>query len=148
MPVSARRQLFELTGDMATRINVLFYSDTPDALLKGVAGVIADAWHPRVVAACYHELRKRRQPIPSPSRNWITMKIENSFEVPVSASEAWAMLMNIEEVVGCLPGAQLGEVVTSRPTRGRSRRGSAPSPSRWRAPWNLKNATRPGTSGG
>jgi len=39
------------------------------------------------------------------------MRIENSFEVPVPAVEAWAMLMNIEEVVGCLPGAQLGEVV-------------------------------------
>ena len=39
------------------------------------------------------------------------MKIENSFEVPVPAVEAWAMLMNIEDVVGCLPGAQLGEVV-------------------------------------
>lgn len=39
------------------------------------------------------------------------MKLENSFEVPVPASEAWAMLMNIEGVVGCLPGAQLGEVV-------------------------------------
>ena len=36
MPVSSRRQLFELSDDMATRINVLFYSDTPDALLKAL----------------------------------------------------------------------------------------------------------------
>ena len=36
MPVSARRQLFELSDDMATRINVLFYADTPDALLKAL----------------------------------------------------------------------------------------------------------------
>ena len=36
MPVSARRQLFELSDDMATRINVLFYSDTPNALLKAL----------------------------------------------------------------------------------------------------------------
>ena len=36
MPVSARRQLFEISDDMATRINVLFYSDTPDALLKAL----------------------------------------------------------------------------------------------------------------
>ena len=36
MPVSARRQLFELSDDTATRINVLFYSDTPDALLKAL----------------------------------------------------------------------------------------------------------------
>ena len=36
MPVSARRQLIELSDDMATRINILFYSDTPDALLKAL----------------------------------------------------------------------------------------------------------------
>ena len=46
------------------------------------------------------------------------MKIENSFEVPVPASEAWAMLMNIEDVVGCLPGAQLGEVVDESTYKG------------------------------
>jgi len=36
MPVSARKRLFELSDDMATRINVQFYSDTPDALLKAL----------------------------------------------------------------------------------------------------------------
>lgn len=36
MPVSARKQLFELSDDMATRINIQFYSDTPDALLKSL----------------------------------------------------------------------------------------------------------------
>ena len=36
MPVSARRQLFDLSDDMATRINIQFYSDTPDALLKAL----------------------------------------------------------------------------------------------------------------
>ena len=36
MPVTARRQLFELSDDMATRINILFYSDAPDALLKAL----------------------------------------------------------------------------------------------------------------
>ena len=36
MPVSARRQLFELSDDMATRVNIQFYSDTPDALLKAL----------------------------------------------------------------------------------------------------------------
>ena len=36
MPVSARRQLFELSDDMATRINLQFYSDTPDALFKAL----------------------------------------------------------------------------------------------------------------
>ena len=36
MPVSARKQLFDLSDDMATRINVQFYSDTTDALLKSL----------------------------------------------------------------------------------------------------------------
>lgn len=36
MPVSARKQLFELSDDMATRINILFYSDVTDALLKAL----------------------------------------------------------------------------------------------------------------
>ena len=36
MPVAARKQLFELSNDMATRINIQFYSDTPDALLKAL----------------------------------------------------------------------------------------------------------------
>ena len=46
------------------------------------------------------------------------MKIENSFDVPVPPSQAWAMLMNIEDVVGCLPGAQLGEVVDDSTYKG------------------------------
>ena len=36
MPVSARRALLDLSDDMATRVNVQFYSDTPDALLKAL----------------------------------------------------------------------------------------------------------------
>ncbi len=36
MPVSERKQLFELSDDMATRINIQFYADTPDALLKAL----------------------------------------------------------------------------------------------------------------
>ena len=34
MPVSARKQLFELSDEMATRTNIQFYSDPSDALLK------------------------------------------------------------------------------------------------------------------
>ncbi len=34
--MSARKQLFDLSDDMATRINVQFYSDAPDALLKAL----------------------------------------------------------------------------------------------------------------
>ena len=36
IPVSARKQLFDLSDNMATRVNVQFYSDTPDALLKAL----------------------------------------------------------------------------------------------------------------
>lgn len=37
MPVSCRRQLFDLSDDLATRIDIQFYSDARDALLKSVA---------------------------------------------------------------------------------------------------------------
>ena len=36
IPVSARRQLIDLSDDVATRVNVQFYSDPPDALLKAL----------------------------------------------------------------------------------------------------------------
>ena len=37
MPVACRRQLFELTDDMATKIDIQFYSDIKDALLKSIS---------------------------------------------------------------------------------------------------------------
>ena len=37
MPVSARKQLFDLSDDMATKVNVLFYGDAREALLKAIA---------------------------------------------------------------------------------------------------------------
>ncbi|MBB2868607.1 UNVERIFIED_ORG: ATP-dependent Lon protease [Rhizobium esperanzae] len=36
MPVACRRQLIDLSDDMATRIDIQFYSDTKDALLKAI----------------------------------------------------------------------------------------------------------------
>ena len=36
MPVSCRRQLIELSDDMATKIDIQFYSDARDALLKAI----------------------------------------------------------------------------------------------------------------
>ncbi|KGO34782.1 peptidase [Desulfobulbus sp. Tol-SR] len=36
MPVACRRQLFDLSDDMATRIDIQFYSDARDALLKAM----------------------------------------------------------------------------------------------------------------
>jgi carbon monoxide dehydrogenase subunit G len=38
------------------------------------------------------------------------MRIEDSFEVPLPAGEAWALLMDVERIAPCLPGAQLREV--------------------------------------
>ena len=37
MPVACRRQLFDLSDDMATKIDIQFYSDPRDALLKAMA---------------------------------------------------------------------------------------------------------------
>jgi hypothetical protein len=34
MPVSCRRQLVDLSDDVATKVRVLFYSDAPDRLRK------------------------------------------------------------------------------------------------------------------
>ena len=36
IPISARRQLFDLSDEMATRVNIQFYADAADALLKGL----------------------------------------------------------------------------------------------------------------
>lgn len=37
MPISARKQLFDLSDEMATKITVLFYSDVREALIKAIA---------------------------------------------------------------------------------------------------------------
>ena len=37
MPVSCRRQLIDLSDDMATKVDIQFYSDARDALLKAIA---------------------------------------------------------------------------------------------------------------
>jgi ATP-dependent Lon protease len=37
MPVSARKQLFDLSDEMATKVNIIFYTEAKDALLKSVA---------------------------------------------------------------------------------------------------------------
>jgi len=36
MPVTCRRQLFDLSDDMATKVDIQFYSDARDALLKSI----------------------------------------------------------------------------------------------------------------
>ena len=37
IPVSARKQLFDLSDEMATRVNIIFYTEARDALIKAVA---------------------------------------------------------------------------------------------------------------
>jgi ATP-dependent Lon protease len=37
LPVACRRQLFDLSDEMATRLDVEFYQDARDALLKSLA---------------------------------------------------------------------------------------------------------------
>jgi carbon monoxide dehydrogenase subunit G len=39
------------------------------------------------------------------------MKIENSFEVPVSVEAAWELLNDVPRVVPCMPGAELTETL-------------------------------------
>jgi len=38
------------------------------------------------------------------------MRIEDSFEVPLPVAQAWPLLMDIERIAPCLPGAQLQEI--------------------------------------
>ncbi len=37
MPVSARKQLFDLPDDMVTKVNIQYYTDGQDALVKALA---------------------------------------------------------------------------------------------------------------
>jgi carbon monoxide dehydrogenase subunit G len=39
------------------------------------------------------------------------MRLENSFDVPVSPEAAWELLMDVPRIIPCMPGAKLEEVV-------------------------------------
>jgi carbon monoxide dehydrogenase subunit G len=39
------------------------------------------------------------------------VKLENSFDVPASPEEAWALLMDVPRIIPCMPGATLDETV-------------------------------------
>src|ERR1700752_1118139 len=39
------------------------------------------------------------------------MEFDNSFEVPLPPEQAWPVLMDIQRIAPCMPGAQLTEVV-------------------------------------
>jgi carbon monoxide dehydrogenase subunit G len=46
------------------------------------------------------------------------MEFENSFEVPLPPNQAWPVLMNIQSIAPCMPGAQLTEVVDEQTYKG------------------------------
>ncbi len=37
MPVSSRKQLFDLSDDVATKVTIVFYSDAREALIKAIS---------------------------------------------------------------------------------------------------------------
>ena len=47
------------------------------------------------------------------------MEFDNEFTVPVPMDEAWDLLMDIERIVPCVPGAELTEVVDDRTYKGK-----------------------------
>ncbi len=46
------------------------------------------------------------------------MEFDNSFDVPLSPAQAWAVLMDIPRIAPCMPGAQLSEVVDGQNYKG------------------------------
>jgi carbon monoxide dehydrogenase subunit G len=46
------------------------------------------------------------------------MEFDNSFEVPLPPAQAWPVLMNIQGIAPCMPGAQLTEVVDNKSYKG------------------------------
>lgn len=49
------------------------------------------------------------------------MRIENSFVVAAPPSQVWRLLLDVERVAVCMPGAELTEVVDDRTWKGRVR---------------------------
>ena len=47
------------------------------------------------------------------------MKLENNFSVAAAPKEAWAILVDVERVAPCLPGAKLTEVTDDNAFRGK-----------------------------
>ncbi len=46
------------------------------------------------------------------------MKLQNTFEIPLSPSEAWQLLLDIEKIAPCLPGTAITEIVDERTYKG------------------------------
>jgi carbon monoxide dehydrogenase subunit G len=47
------------------------------------------------------------------------MEFDNSFEVPLPPGEAWKVLLDIERIAPCMPGAELTEVVGENTYKGK-----------------------------
>lgn len=47
------------------------------------------------------------------------MLIENEFEVPATIDQAWAYLLDVEQIAPCAPGAELTEVVDDHTWKGK-----------------------------
>jgi carbon monoxide dehydrogenase subunit G len=47
------------------------------------------------------------------------VQIDNSFEVPLPPAEAWKVLLDIERIAPCMPGAELTEIVDERTYKGK-----------------------------
>jgi carbon monoxide dehydrogenase subunit G len=46
------------------------------------------------------------------------MEFDNTFEVPLPPAEAWPVLMDVQRIAPCMPGAQLTEVVDATTYKG------------------------------
>lgn len=46
------------------------------------------------------------------------MEFDNAFEVPLPPDQAWPVLMNVQGIAPCMPGAQLTEVVDDKTYKG------------------------------
>jgi carbon monoxide dehydrogenase subunit G len=46
------------------------------------------------------------------------MEFDNSFDVPLPPAEAWPVLMNVQGIAPCMPGAQLTEVIDDKNYKG------------------------------
>ncbi len=47
------------------------------------------------------------------------MKIDSAFEVPLPIHEAWSVLIDIQRIAPCMPGAELTEVLDDRSYKGK-----------------------------
>ena len=47
------------------------------------------------------------------------MKLENAFEVPLPPPDAWTLLLDIERIAPCLPGASITEILDENNYKGR-----------------------------